>query len=98
MCGTREHDLGPWVSYFLGVLVASYGRLDDRAKLIRAAGGKRREIIAQFLRTNLSNRFTIEDIRQLLPQTSDVHIGGLLREFRDAGIIELQGAGRGSYR
>jgi Fic family protein len=93
----REHNLEPWLSYFLGVLVASYADLEERASIITAGHGARREIIAHFLRTSLSNRFRIEDIRQLLPPTSDVHIGRLLREFRDEGIIERRGAGRGTY-
>jgi hypothetical protein len=55
------------------------------------------QAIEHFLRTNPSDRFTITDIRKILPTTSDVHIGRLLRELKDRGVIAPRGAGRGAY-
>lgn len=91
-----EHDLGPWLSYLLGILVASYAEFEERAELAMASGTAM-SVIEHFLRSSLSDRFTVTDIRDLLPNTSDVHIGRLLRDLRDRGIIERRGAGRGSY-
>lgn len=91
-----DHDLKPWLSYLLGVLVASYAEFEERAA-VAMASGTAMSVIEHFLRTSLSDRFTVNDIRELLPNTSDVHIGRLLRELRDRGVIERRGAGRGSY-
>jgi Fic family protein len=91
-----EHDLHPWLSYFLGILVASYADFAERAKLGTGRGAAM-QTIERFLRANLSDRFTIADIREILPTTSDVHIGRLLRQLKDRGIIEPRGGGRGAY-
>ncbi len=91
-----EHDLHPWLSYFLGVMVASYADFSERAEL-GTGRGTAIQTIERFLRTSLSDRFTVADVREILPSTSDVHIGRLLRELKDRGVIERHGAGRGTY-
>jgi Fic family protein len=91
-----EHDLHPWLSYFLGIMVASYADFSERAQL-GTGRGTAIQIIERFLHTNLSDRFTVADIREILPTTSDVHIGRLLRDLKDRSVIERRGAGRGAY-
>ncbi len=91
-----KHNLHPWLSYFLGVLVSSYADFAERAQL-GTGRGTAMQTIEHFLRTSLSDRFTITDIREILPTTSDVHIGRLLRDLKDRGVIESRGGGRGAY-
>jgi Fic family protein len=91
-----EHDLHPWLSYFFGVILASYADFAERA-LLGTGRGTALQTIEHFLRTTLSDRFTIADIREILPTTSDIHIGRLLRDLKDRGVIEPRGAGRGAY-
>jgi Fic family protein len=91
-----EHDLKPWLSYFLGVLVASYNAFEERAKL-GTGPGTRKAIVEHFVRTNLSDRFTVRDIRDLIPNTSDVQIGRILRDLKARGIIDRRGGGQGTY-
>lgn len=91
-----EHDLRPWLSYFLGIMVASYADFSERAQL-RIGPGTAIQTIEHFLSASLGDRFTIADIREILPSTSDVHIGRLLRALKDRGVIERHGAGRGTY-
>lgn len=91
-----EHDLRPWLSYFLGIMVASYADFTERAQL-GTGPGTAIQAIEHFLSTSLSDRFTVADIREILPSTSDVHIGRLLRTLKDRGAIERHGAGRNTY-
>lgn len=90
------HDLKPWLEYFLGILIAAYRELEERVNSMPAHGGKRQAVF-QFVRTNLSDTFTIEDLRQAVPSVSDAHAGRLLRELRDAGAIKLEGVGRKAH-
>lgn len=91
-----DHDLKPWLSYFLGVLVASYDALEERAKL-GTGPGTRKAIVEHFVRTSLSGKFTVRDIRDLIPNTSDVQIGRILRDLKARGIIERRGGGQATY-
>jgi len=90
-----KHDLRPWFEYFLGIMTASYRDFERRAETVATKGSKG-EAVRRFVRTNVSNVFTISDVRDVAPNVSDVHIGKVLRELRDEGVIELEGAGRGA--
>jgi len=91
-----EHDLRPWLSYFLGVLVASYAQFEERAKL-GAGPGTRKALVEHFVRTNLSERFTVGDVREIIPGTSDVQVGRILRDLKRREIIDRRGAGKNTY-
>lgn len=90
-----SHDLRPWLDYFLGILVASYRDFEARMGTAATKGSKA-EAIRRFVRTNLSDTFSISDVRNVVPNVSDVYIGKLLRELRDDGVIELQKLGQGA--
>ncbi len=48
------------------------------------------------MRSNVSDQFTIEDLRQAVPGTSDSYFNKILTRMRDEGILESRPAGRGS--
>jgi hypothetical protein len=52
--------------------------------------------IHQFIRSNISDEFTIEDLRQALPGASDSYLNKTLATLRDEGIVASRPAGRGS--
>jgi Fic family protein len=91
-----QHDIKPWLSYFLGILVAAYDEFERRAGSTVGGRGTKVAAIKQFVRSNISNEFTIEDVRQAVPSASDSYITKLLMKMRDDGILESKRAGRGS--
>lgn len=90
------HDLGPWLSYFLGVVTAAYREFEPRAEAVTAGRGSKAELVKSFVRSNLSDAFTFTDVKRASPGVSDEYIRQVLRELRDGGIIEGTGAGRGA--
>jgi Fic family protein len=90
-----QHDVKPWLRYFLGILVAAYDEFERRAAIAGGRGSKH-AAIHQFVRSNISEEFTIEDLRQAVPGASDSYLNKVLRKLRDEGILESRQAGRGS--
>ncbi len=87
------HDLTPWLDYFFGILIASYREFETRAETVATRGSKS-EAVRRFVKTTVSDTFTIADIREVVPNISDRQIGKVLRELRKAGAIELERTGR----
>lgn len=90
-----DHDLHPWFQYFLGIMLASYRDFERRAETVATRGSKG-AAVRRFVRTNVSDVFTISELRDVVPNVSDVHIGKTLRELRDEGVIKGEGVGRGA--
>ena len=97
-CGWHEeqHDIRPWLVYFLGILVAAYDEFESRAASVAGGRGSKIAAIHQFVRANISDEFTIEDLRQAVPGASDSYLNKVLTKMRDQGILESRPAGRGS--
>lgn len=91
-----EHDIMPWLRYFLGILTAAYGELDRRAAALHSGRGAKREAIHRFIRDSFSDEFTIADVREAVPTASGSYINKTLARLRDAGSIEPLGTGRGA--
>ncbi|MGH2994016.1 MAG: Fic family protein, partial [Solirubrobacterales bacterium] len=75
------------------ILIASYRELESRAETVATRGSKS-EAVRRFIRTTVSETFTIADIREVVPHISDRQIGKVLRELRKADVIELDQEGR----
>ncbi len=91
-----EHDLRPWLSYFLGVITAAYREFEPRAEAVTAGRGAKAELVKAFVRANISDSFTFAELKRAAPGVSDEYIRQVLRELRDSRIIEGTGAGRGA--
>ena len=91
-----EHDIKPWLSYLLGILVAAYDEFEARAGVVAGGRGSKAVAIHQFIRANISDEFTIEKLRQAVPGASDSYLNKILAKLRDEGIVASQPAGRGS--
>lgn len=91
-----QHDIKPWLGYFLGILVAAYDEFESRAGGVAGGRGSKVAAIHQFVRSNISDEFTIEDLRQAVPGASDSYLNKVLTKMRDQGILESRLAGRGS--
>ena len=90
-----EHDIKPWLSYFLGVLIAAYKQLETRVEM-GTGRGSRKAAIENFVRTNMSDVFSKADIRRVVPHAGDPQIAKVLRGLRDEGVIAREGTGRNS--
>jgi Fic family protein len=90
-----EHDLLPWLQYFLGIVIAAYKEFEDRTSILGGRGSKR-ALIERFIKTSLSSEFTVSDLRNASPGASDSYITQILIDLKEHGIIERIGAGRGS--
>jgi Fic family protein len=89
----NEHDVGPWLRYFLGILTAAYNELHASAETISGRGSKR-EAIRRFIETTIADEFTVADIRKAVPAASQSYTSKTLTRLRDEGTIEPVGAGR----
>ena len=90
------HTLEPWLSYFLGVVGVAYRRFEERAEAVRSGRGAKRGAIEGFVRSNISDEFSVADVRRAAPHVSDVYIKQVLRDLKSSGVIEPLGAGRGA--
>jgi len=91
-----EHDLQPWISYFLGVVTAAYREFEPRAEAVTGGRGSKAELVRSFVRSSLSDTFSFAEVKRAAPGVSDEYIREVLRELRDAGAIERVGSGRGA--
>jgi Fic family protein len=91
-----DHDVKPWLSYFLGICVAAYEEFESRAGVVAGGRGSKLAAIHQFVRSSISDEFTIQDLRQAVPGASDSYLNKMLAKMRDDGIVASQPAGRGS--
>jgi Fic family protein len=89
------HDITPWLHYFLGVMSAAYGEFSTRVGVVAGKGAKQ-EAIKQFVRSSLSDEFTVADVRQAAAGVSQSYLSKTLAKLRDDGVIEPLGAGRGA--
>jgi Fic family protein len=91
-----EHDVEPWLRYFLGILTAAYKELAAASPTALSHRGAKREAIAQFIRGSTAGEFTVADVREAVPTASDSYIDKTLARLRDEGLIEPIGTGRGA--
>jgi Fic family protein len=93
-----EHDLWPWLNYFLGILNAAYKAFEARAGELTGGRGSKAMRIKQFVVSRASDAFTFDDAQRALPDISADHIRAELRKLRDAEIVESPGRGRKQWR
>lgn len=93
-----EHDIWPWLNYFLGIVNAAYAEFEARAGELMSGRGSKAMRIKLHVRSNASDVFTFEEVQKALPDISADHIRSELRKLRDAGVVESPGQGRKQWR
>ena len=88
-----DHSLHSWLSYLLGVLISAYRAFESRIETATIRGSKSAAVRA-FVRTSISDVFTVADIREAVPHIGHGQLGRVLRELKDAGVIERESLGR----
>ena len=74
---------------------AAYREFETRTSLVGGRGSKR-ELITAFIRSSLSDEFTVAEIRDASPGVSDAYRSKVLAEMKAEGAIEPIGKGRGA--
>jgi Fic family protein len=90
-----KHDLAPWTDYLLGIINAAYREFESRTALVNGRGSKR-ALITSFIRSSLSDEFTVAQVREASPGVSDAHLSKVLGQLKADGVIEPIGRGRGA--
>jgi Fic family protein len=93
-----QHDIWPWLNYFLGIVIAAYGEFEARAGDLMSGRGSKGLRIKQFVRSSTSDVFTFDEVQKALPDVSSDHIRGVLRKLRDEGAVVSPGRGRKQWR
>jgi len=88
-----DHDLRPWLDYFLGILLAAYREFEDRVGAVQSPKGAKRDLVMDSIR-HLPVRFTHADIVRAAPGVSRPTIDRALRELKQSGEIRLLKSGR----
>ena len=86
----EQHDILPWLRYFVGILLGAYDRFEQRTAGAVGGRGAKTRAIKQFIRSSASDEFSIDDVRRgrrlLAAARGD--------DLRDAGAVQARGRGR----
>lgn len=93
-----EHNIWPWLNYFLGIIIAAYEEFEARSGDLMSGRGSKTLRIKQYIRSSTTDVFTFDDVQQALPDISSDHIRAVLRKLRDEEIVESPGRGRKQWR
>ena len=87
-----EHDAGPWLTYFWGVLIRAYGEFEARVASLQ--GSKTAQVRAAALRR--TGPFSISEVEHDCPGVSRDMVRHVLRQMRAEGALRVEGRGRGA--
>lgn len=88
-----EHDISPWLEYFLGVLIASYKELESRVGSVSRARGAKRDLVVGCVQ-RLPATFQISQLIDACPGIARPTINRVLFDLKQAGELECSGRGR----
>ena len=90
-----QHDVMPWIEYFLGVLLAAYKEFEERVGMLTVARGAKTEMILGAIKS-LPNDFRMVELERLCPNVTRDMIRVVLKKLKKEGKIRCEGAGAGS--
>jgi Fic family protein len=90
-----QHDLLPWIEYFLGVLVAAYREFVERVDTLGAARGAKTEMVLLAIR-HLPREFRMVDVERMCPTVTRDMIRVVINKLKKTGELERVGEGRGA--
>lgn len=88
-----EHDLFPWLEYFLGILLVAYRDFEDRVGNVSSYRGSKSDRVKEAI-SHFIGKFTFSDIVKACPGISRPTIHRVLKELKDQGLIEPLELGR----
>ena len=87
-----QHDLRPWLEYFLGTLIAAYKDFEARVGTIASAKGAKRELVKNAI-AHLPQRFTISELALVCKGISRATLVRALFDLRTDGKLCCLGRG-----
>jgi len=88
-----EHQLTPWLEYFLGIILAAYREFESRAGLVIEGRGQKTLRITEIVKGMLGT-FTAGHIEERCPDIARPTINAALKKLSEEGIIQREGMGR----
>jgi Fic family protein len=88
-----EHNLLPWLEYFLGMILKAYREFESRVGIVNDSRGQKTERVREIVLGFLTS-FTVREIEERCPDIKRPTINAALKAMREEGLIELQGLGR----
>jgi Fic family protein len=88
------HDLAPFTSCLLGIILAAYGEFESRTATISAGRGSKKALITTFIDSLMADEFTVADVRKAAPGVTDGYINKVLAALQNQGRIRSLGRGR----
>lgn len=87
-----RHDLLPWTEYLLGVVIAAFRELEERAGTLTAARGAKTGMVLETI-SAMRGDFSVKDLQQRCPHVGIDLLRKILRKEREGGRIECLGRG-----
>jgi hypothetical protein len=88
------HDLVPFTSYFLGIILAAYSEFESRTATLSAGRGSKKALITTFIDSLMADEFTVADVRKAAPGVTDGYVAKVLAELQNQSRIRSLGRGR----
>jgi len=90
-----QHDLFPWLNYFLGVLRRAYRGFEERAGQIKTPRGAKTALIQAGIDA-FPGDFTLGDLERACPGVSRDMVRRVLRDLQKSGKVLCLGRGPGA--
>lgn len=90
-----QHDLLPWLNYFLTILRRAYREFEERVGQIKSPRGAKTALVEAAVEA-FPGEFTLADIERACPGVSRDMIRRVLRHLRRAGRVGCLGRGPGA--
>jgi Fic family protein len=88
-----EHNLFPWLEYFLGIILAAYREFGERVGKVASYKGSKGQRIKEAINHFIGD-FTIAEIERVCPDISRPTIYRVLKELKKEGYIRVIEVGR----
>ena len=90
-----EHDGGPWLRYFWGVLLRAYSEFEERVGQVGGGRGSKSQQVRDAVQRKLTP-FKLTDLERDCPGVSRDTVRVVLRELRKQGMVVVEGRGPGA--
>lgn len=88
-----RHDPLPWISYWLGVVLAAYREFERRMGELATEHGTKTDIVLSAI-DNMMGSFSVSELQALCPSVSRDWIKIVLSQLKKEGRLSLSGRGR----
>jgi Fic family protein len=91
----QQHDLVPWLNYFLSVVRRAYREFEQRVGEIKSPRGAKTALVEAAI-ASFSSEFSLADVEHTCPGVSRDMVRRVLRDLQKAGVVECLGRGPGA--